>query len=388
MNLLIVTPYFAPQTGGVATYVEDLRRSLSSKGHEVCVLREGQSHSIQQCPLNRDDRVFELYMRPFWSPQAPLKGAVTSAIFLLPTLWRLTRFLRNHRVDIVCLEYPLAYMFYFLLVRAWLRIRVVVGLHGSEIHLLHCGPRHERWLVRQIIRRADWVLAHSRQLLADAERIVGDLPRNRSLLPCWVDSELLHNQGFHRDWVRLETSSKYVLTVAKLFPRKGLDVLLRAIRKLRHLPPGYQFIIAGDGPEEAELKQLASRLGLETVVTLTGSVKRENIPALLRECEFFVLPSRSEPFGIVVLEAMAFGKAVIATRVGGIPEFVTDSSNGLLVPPEDSDALADRIQLLLDDETLRHRLGRNALETVESRYDRRIVSGRYEELFASIIASA
>ena len=95
----------------------------------------------------------------------------------------------------------------------------------------------------------------------------------------------------------------------------------------------------------------------------------------------------SEPFGIVFLEAMTFGKAIIATNVGGIPEFVVEGFNGLLVPSEDSDVLAEKIELCIENQDVRERLGRNGLSVVETQYDYGALILRYEWLYETILGN-
>lgn len=176
----------------------------------------------------------------------------------------------------------------------------------------------------------------------------------------------------------------YILTVAKLYERKGLDILLEAVSRLKARLDGHRFLIIGDGPEESRLKRLAADLGIDQHVALLGEVPSREIPMWFQHCEFFVLPSRSEPFGIVLLEAMTLGKAVVATRVGGIPEFIKNGDTGLLVESGDSQALSEGILRLLQDHELRARLGKNGLQSVETRYDYRQLVLRYEELFQSL----
>jgi hypothetical protein len=176
------------------------------------------------------------------------------------------------------------------------------------------------------------------------------------------------------------------LTVAKLYPRKGIDILLESISKLGPKIHDVCFAIAGDGPEEHALQQRARELGIEQRVVFLGDIENKDIPALMKTCEFFVLPSRSEPFGIVFLEAMTFGKAIVATNVGGIPEFVVDGFNGLLVPSEDSDALAEKIELCIENQAVRERLGRNGRSVVETQYDYAALILRYERLYETILS--
>ncbi len=385
MNILFVTPFFTPQTGGVGTYLEDLRRSLSRRDHRVFILLPGDSNSIAPRVGDNDERVFEFSMRTLWYPRTPVKGFIACLVHFFPTLLKLLLFVRRHRIDLVSLEYPLAYMFYFYILRACSSIKICVGLHGSDVNMLHLAPKYEQWIVRRMIRRAHWVLAHSLSLMEATERVVGGLNGNRSYLPYWVECERLRRQADTRRGAKSLPSGPFVLTAAKLYPRKGLDVLLRAIGELGEVLEGYRFVIAGEGPEEVRLKQMVETLQIGRFVEFAGDIPTEDIPAWFQRCELFVLPSRSEPFGIVLLEAMTFGKAIVATRVGGIPEFVTDGYTGLLVPPEDSGALAEKIRTVLFDQELRSRIGRNGLEHVEHHFDVKGVISRYEALFEKIV---
>ena len=388
MNLLLVTPFFTPQTGGVATYLENLRRCLSRRGHKVYVLKPGDSHTITPSQENGDDGwVYEFALRALWYPNTPIRGLIAFFVFFLPTLWRLTVFLRQNKIDVVSLEYPLAWMAYVFLVRLWTPIKVTVGLHGDDVLSLHMNCRHEQWLVKHMIRRADWVLAHSSSLLSQAERLVEKLSDNRSYIPYGVECSRLRDQGATGGCGLPPQSARYVLTVAKLYPRKGIDILLQSISKLGTRAQDLYFAIAGDGPDEQVLKQRARDLRIEQRVVFLGEIQNKDIPTLLKNCEFFVLPSRSEPFGIVFLEAMTFGKAIIATNVGGIPEFVVEGFNGLLVPSEDSDALAEKIELCIENQDVRERLGRNGLSVVETQYDYGALILRYERLYETILGN-
>ena len=141
----------------------------------------------------------------------------------------------------------------------------------------------------------------------------------------------------------------------------------------------------GDGPEELRLKKLAKQLDIESMVSFLGDVKNTVVPVLFKHCEFLVLPSRVEPFGIVLLEAMTFEKAVVATKAGGIPEFVQDGVNGLLVATEDIQGLAEKINILLHDKSLRESIGRNGRLFVEEKYDYEKLVVKYEELFERLV---
>ncbi|GKS58902.1 LPS biosynthesis RfbU related protein [Nitrospira sp.] len=386
MNILFITPFFTPQTGGVATFLEDARRFLGERGHGVYVLRLGDARRIEQCAQNQDERVYELYLRSPFVPEAPLRSVLAFAVYVIPTLWRLGKFLRQKRIDVMSVEYPLAFALYFSILRALTGTKMVVGLHGDDVLSIGKLPAYERAIVKHIVRTADWLLTHSASLMGQTERIVGSLRERRSYLPYGIDCERLRARAEQVSAPAKLVGGAYVLTVAKLYDRKGIDVLLRALRKVRDVVGSIRFLIVGDGPEEAKLKSMAEDLGVIPYVVFAGDVPNSQIPALFRDCRFFVLPSRSEPFGIVLLEAMTFGKAILATRVGGIPEFVTDGANGVLVPSEDADALADRLREFLSDSSYLERIGKNGLAVAENVYDYRVVIKKYEELYARMVA--
>jgi glycosyltransferase involved in cell wall biosynthesis len=137
-------------------------------------------------------------------------------------------------------------------------------------------------------------------------------------------------------------------TLARLVPQKGFDVLLEAFARVA--PPA-RLVIAGDGPLREAIAARAARPDLAGRVVLLG--KRDDTPALLAAFDVFVLASRWEGFGLVLLEAMAAGRPIVATRISAIPEVVADGETALLVPPDDPAALAQAVGALLADAPLR-----------------------------------
>ncbi len=385
MRLLLVTPFFTPQTGGVATYLEDLRRFLSQQGHEVFVLRLGESRSLQSCSVTHDPKVYELYLRDPWITGARIRSLISFAVYFIPTMWTLLRFVREKRIQLISLEYPLGFVLYFLVLRALTGIKLVVGLHGDDVLSIDALPGHERRIVSRSIQEADWVLAHSISLLRYAQKVVAVRAGSCSVLPYGTDCQ---RSRMHAATFPSSAARPFLLTVAKLYKRKGIDVLLQALSRISDRLGTMQVLIVGDGPEREGLERSAAELGLLSIVRFVGDVPNAQVPAYFRDCEFFVLPSRSEPFGIVLLEAMTFGKAIVATRVGGIPEFVTDGEAGLLVPAEDADALATAILHLLEDTLYRERIGQRGLSLVDRTYDYPQLVHQYEDVYSTVICSS
>jgi glycosyltransferase involved in cell wall biosynthesis len=141
-------------------------------------------------------------------------------------------------------------------------------------------------------------------------------------------------------------------TLARLVPQKGLDVLLEAFARV---PPPARLVIAGAGTLRPVLEARAVMPDLVGRVAFLGP--RADSAAVMAALDLFVLPSRWEGFGLVLLEAMAAGRAIVASRVSAIPEVVAEGETALLVPPDDPGALAAAIVALLDDPARRQAMG-------------------------------
>ena len=171
------------------------------------------------------------------------------------------------------------------------------------------------------------------------------------------------------------------VAVARLSPEKDLGTLLEAAALVVRTIPGFQLEIAGAGPCRPDLVKLAGSLCLGDRVRFLGEVS--DIPALLARAGLFVLPSLTEGISLTVLEAMARGLPVVATRVGGNPEVVDDGRSGLLVPPRNPQALADALCRLWQDSALAARLGRAGRRRAEAHFDVRHMVAAYEDLYRS-----
>jgi len=162
---------------------------------------------------------------------------------------------------------------------------------------------------------------------------------------------------------------------------KGQEFLIAAARILRHSCPRLKFLLIGDGPDEAELRGMAR--GLSTV-EFTGF--RDNIADYLARLDLFVLPSRYEGLPLVLLDAMAAGLPIVASKVAGVRDVIRDGENGLLVPDADAKALATAIKRVHDDSTLAAALGRNAKKE-SAAYAPAIIARRHLDLYRQVLAA-
>lgn len=173
-----------------------------------------------------------------------------------------------------------------------------------------------------------------------------------------------------------------VLTIARLSYEKGVEVLIEAAALLRRTHPTVRVVVIGEGPQRAALEQRIARLGPGDVVRLAGFTP--HVWEALSAADVFCLPSHSEGLPNALLEAMAVGRPVVATRVGGVPEVVAQGIDGLLTPPGDAAAMAAAIGLLLTDRPLARRLGEAARHTIERCFSAREAARQYAALYEQL----
>jgi glycosyltransferase involved in cell wall biosynthesis len=162
---------------------------------------------------------------------------------------------------------------------------------------------------------------------------------------------------------------KQVIAVGRLSPEKGHAGLIEAFASVVRDEPELQLVIVGDGPEGDRLRELSQRLELQSNVTFAGRCGEEETLERIAKADVLVLASFMEGLPIVLMEAMAMGTAVIASRIAGIPELVKDGENGLLFTPSDWDGLAACLQRIVSDDSLRERLATNARAAVAADFD-------------------
>ena len=177
---------------------------------------------------------------------------------------------------------------------------------------------------------------------------------------------------------------KLVGIVAVMRNKKGHRFLIRAAPRILSRHPQTKFVFVGSGPKEAEIREQISAGGLQEHFILTGS--RRDIPEILNSLDIFVLPAQLEALGQAIIEAMAAGLPVVASRVGGIPELVQDGVTGLLVPAEDVRALAGAVNSLLDDPRLARRMGAQGRRFVQAEFSYRRMIDKTEAFYRRLLA--
>lgn len=385
MRILLVVPWDQAY-GGVASVVGELGRYLERRGHAVVVLNPGESGRRRAKRTAWGFAGYELNLRSPRVPARPLRSVVAYWLTLPFALYQLGRILREHRIQCIDVHYPLESFGIFTLCRRLFGVRLVVSIHGDDI--LPEGRRPERHprALHRLLGAADLVVAPSRRFLADALACFPGARCRGVVIPNGIDP------GWWRDRVpgrrgAGERAAPFLVCVAAHYERKGIDVLLRALREVRGMRPDVRLVLVGDGPRRGELEALAAELGVAPGVTFAGDRRPAVVRRLLERCAAFVLPTRYESFGIAIVEAMALGRPVVATTAGGIPEIVDHGRTGLLVPPDDPGALAAALLRVLSDDALAADLGRAAAAAARARFAAGRMGAEYEAAFVRLLGA-
>lgn len=253
---------------------------------------------------------------------------------------------RKHRVKVDLIHSHFAYPSGYVGAKLGqlLRKPVVLTVHGSDVHQ-RTRADHPYPLMRKrtlvALAEVDSIIAVSRALKARMVEL-GVASQKVAVIPGGFVRErfsVLDREEARRQ-LGLREEGPVILFVGSLVTIKGVDVLLEATAELRTAGADVRLIIVGDGPLRTQLKAKASQLGLDGSVLWAGPIPNEDVSRFMGACDVFVLPSLNEGLGLVCLEALACGRPVVGSRVGGIPEIITDSQFGMMVEPGNPQALA------------------------------------------------
>ena len=331
MRIVHVNPYHYPFMGGIEHRIHNLCKRLALK-HEVTVVTSRlpgttereiiSGYEVRRLP----SRFVDIYNPPYVST----KGVLATLQSIDP--------------DIVDFHYRWSPSY----------TRDVVRYDGAKVHTSHNVFGEGVGLMRYLSYLND---VHFRRKVSHFDRVV--------CISEFVKSELIRHgydetkmtvipNGVEIPDLVMEEKD-YILSLGRMVRTKGLRDLMRAMPEVRG-----SLMVAGAGPERKELERLSNKLGLMDKVQFLGKVSEDRKSELFAACKFFVMPSTQESYGIAAAEAMSFGKTLVCTNVGGLPEVVQDC--GLMVPPNSPKELATAMNKMLDDPQLRFLLGRKAKE--------------------------
>jgi glycogen(starch) synthase len=376
--VLLAPSAYYPNVGGIEELTRQLALALLNRGHEAAVLTNRWPDDVPQREILAGVRVTRL--------RFPLPGAkpMATARFLVEAPSAAAKALRHVRrwtADVVHVIGAGPQSVYLGMLSGHLRAPLVFTAQGELTFDAHRAFEQSVILragLRRTVRRAALVTACSAFTLQNLMAFV-DVDGPSIVIPNGVDPAEFEAPTFGEVRAIEDQFGRYVLAVGRLVPQKGFDLLIDAFAaaELADL----QLVIAGDGFERDALTLRASNLGILQRVHLIGAVGRDHLRALLHAAQAFAFPSRAEPFGIALLEAMAAGTPSVVAAAGGVTEFVRDGENALTVPPDQVGALVSALSRVVTDRALRGRLSAGGVSTARDLAWVRIVR-YYEDAYA------
>jgi phosphatidylinositol alpha-mannosyltransferase len=347
MKIALVSPYDFGYPGGVVHHILALEQYFTRLGHEVKIIAPAS-----KAVTNLGDRFI-----PVGTPRpVPVSGSI-ARITISPWLSsRIKTVLEEENFDIIHLHEPLQIM----LCTTVLRLS-----HSPNIGTFHAsgarpwynmGTPFGKLLLKKWFRKLDGKIAVSKTAMEYAHK---HLRGYYNIIPNGIDLE-----HFSPDVPPIDEfcdGKLNLLFVGRLESRKGLNYLLKAYKQVHHEIPDSRLIVVGPGTRLRRKYERQVRRDRLNDVTFVGHVPYEELPRYYKTADIFCAPATGrESFGIVLLEAMALGKPVVASKIEGYVSVVTDSVDGLLVPPRDVRALAQALLSLMADESLRQQMGAGA----------------------------
>jgi glycosyltransferase involved in cell wall biosynthesis len=371
MRVLLALPN-DNDVGGVASVVRNLAKSLTERGHQVFFLHPASTIFLRPTATKSGFPGFGFRMQMPLGERHPVISLLAFLLFFPIGLYETIRLIRKLEIDVINIHYPAGCLFYLALCRRILGVRLVTSIHGADI--FPDGTLQQRLspALRFVLSSSDLIVAPSRNFQSMFARAFSELATKTTLVHNGVDFAEFDPHS------AVEIDRPYLFCVSAYKQQKAIDVLIRAFKEVLAAEPTVKLIIVGPGPLRDEFEKLSVALGIGKQIELLGPKSRIEVVQLLRGCTAFVLPSRFETFGIVILEAMACKRPVVATTAGGIPEIVDSGKNGILVAPGDPNALADALVGLLRDESLQLRLAENGHLTARERFDFARTAENYE----------
>ncbi len=377
LSICLVSAAYRPYPSGVGEHVSRLADALIRAGHKVRILT---THFPGVPPMVDGPAPVRRFGRAI---RVPGNGSYATLPVgrHLPT--QVHRYFQEHEFDIVhCHGFIWPEISYWAIRHS--RAPVVVSLMSSPSRLVSIGAGLFRHIFKGQLVRIKGRIAISERAWRAFEPYVGGDCR---IIPCGVDCA-----RFHPDQPPLPESgarggAPTILFVGRLDQRKGIGVLLEAMPSVLERIPAAQLIVVGRGPELGEARSDVARLGLEDSVLFVGRASGDDLPRYYSGADVFCSPALGgEAQGIVLVEAMASGAAVVASRIPGYDETVRSGVDGLLCEPGDPDELSEAIARILSDEQLRTRLTSEALERVSGEYAMSVVTTRTLDYYRELIA--
>ena len=368
--------------GGSGIVATELALALAARGHDAHVISTDPPFRLTDPTRVSFHRVDPPGYPLFREPQ-----------YLLALATTLAQVARRHGLDIVHAHYAVPHATAAYLARQILAAagaprvpRVVTTLHGTDITLVGSDPSYAD-AVAFSIDSSDGVTAVSESLKTETYRMLR-VRSSIAVIPNFLDCERYRRRPDPALRARLcppERFDALVLHASNFRPVKRVPTVIEIVARIRRRVRA-RLLLLGAGPDLPAVRRAIEAHGLEEAVSLVG--EQHDLVPWLSVADLFLLPSAQESFGLAALEAMACEVPVVASRVGGLPEVVTDGVDGFLRDPDDIEGMAETAVALLRDQRLGRRVGERAAATVRERFCAERIVPLYERLYHEVLEGA
>ena len=365
-----------PTHGGSGVVATELGKHLAARGHEIAFISYETPLRLGSLPERVSYHQVEIEQYPLLK-HFPYTLALAS---------KMAEVVKLKNLDVLHAHYAVPFGAAALLARQVVPdhpLKIVMTLHGTDITLVGNNASFKP-VTKMTIERADAITVVSNFLRDETYRQF-DVHRDLQVIYNFIDPERHESEPCPCIPDCMQKTQKTLMHISNFRPVKRIRDVVSIFAKVNEAMDS-RLILIGDGPDTSVARETAEELGILDRVKFVGVVDR--VAPLLNFADLFLLPSSTESFGLVALEAMASGVPVIASAVGGIPEVVEHGATGYLEPVGDVEAMSTRAIELLRDEELRSQFSRAARERARSRFNYEEIVPQYEAVYEGLLSSS
>lgn len=390
----MVLPWELKSIGGVNTVVSNLYDKLTAHGKfNPTILIQSWSHTKPEFTTEGKYDKVRMRIRPIVVSESKIRSFVRYLVSIPCEFANFTKVVRDLNISVINAHYPSPVLLTFVVARYLkvIDVRLVLSFHGTDMKNAYRANFFEKLMWRWLLFEADAIVACSTGLANLISRFESRVKSKIYVVHNGIDSEKFISQASKQDCLPKQLQDKrIIISIGTFNYNKGHDILLKAFSELIKKYDDIHLILIGQPDPDNGVKKIQSiieQLGLRHKCTLLKNQSSEAVAGYLRTANLFVLASRSEAFGLVFLEAGAFGVPVIGTQVGGVSEIISKPEYGLLVPADDSAGLKSAIEFLLENPGEAMKMGFKLRKRVEEHFSWEETYMKYKLIFDTIMAN-
>ena len=380
-KLLFITAglYFDPTDTSTRLRYESLSDAGFS-GLVLCVVYD-HKHSNQRIG---NFQLTSLYLPPFFGGYGTVKGLLRALYYSIYSIWKGVR--NKNQFDVSVSSDPFKSGLLCYVISKLINKPYIVEVAGNYIRSFavngDSGGTFSHLKQIYVKKVSPVVLQNAAAIKLLYEEQIDELATLNDLSKIHVFHDITAYYKFHPS----STDDKFILSVGHPWHLKGMDLLIQAFNKINHKIPDYKLHIVGYSPDKSEFAHLAA--DNPNIILSNKGMPFDNVVDLFQSCSLFVLASRTEAMGRVLLEAMASAKPVLASRIDGIPRIVDHGKNGLLFEPCNIDELAEKMLLLLTDVAYANKLAQRGLTDTKTKFSSKAFIENYQNMVCHVITTA